>query len=179
MVGTTYENNSYWALKFVSSTSIPHVTGHYRLALPTVEHIHFSPHDLSVNDRLITYSLNSSRVVIEGLPQIFWEDGLPWREANLWAVETVAMGEALPKNVSSNLNGLLNYAKFLEGRGLQWFEFPSRKAYQCLVQYRGALIKARDAGHISPATASEYMRNCTSFDRWVRRRGLLNPLSPL
>lgn len=36
-------------------------------------------------------------------------------------------------------------------------------------------IKARDAGHIRPATASEYMRNCISFYRWVRRRGLLSP----
>lgn len=147
--------------------------------MPTVEHIHFNPHDLSVKNRLITYSLNSSRVVIEGLPQIFWADGLPWREANLWAMERVTNGEALLKTVSSNLNGLLNYAKFLESRSLQWFEFPSRKADRCLVQYRGALIKARDAGHISPATASEYMRNCISFYRWVRRRGLLNPLLPL
>ena len=115
--------------------------------MPTVEHIHFSPHDLSVKDRMITYSLNSSRAVIEGLPQIFWEDGLPWREANLWAMERVTNGEALLKTVSSNLNGLLNYAKFLESRRLQWFEFPSRKADRCLVQYRGALIKARDAGN--------------------------------
>lgn len=147
--------------------------------MATVEHIHFSPHDLSVNDRLVSYSLNSSRVVIKGLPQLFWEGGLPWREANLWAMERVTNGEAILRTVSSNLNGLLNYAKFLEGRELQWFEFPSRKADRCLVQYRGALIKARDAGHISPATASEYMRNCISFYRWVRRRGLLSPILPL
>ena len=56
-------------------------------------------------------------------------------------MERVTNGEALLKTVSSNLNGLLNYAKFLESRGLQWFEFPSRKADRCLVQYRGALIK--------------------------------------
>lgn len=147
--------------------------------MATVEHIHFIPHDPSVKDRLVTYSFNSSRVVIEGLPQIFWEDGSPWREANLWAMERVTNGEAILKTVSSNLNGLLNYAKFLESRMLQWFEFPSRKADRCLVQYRGALIKARDAGHISPATASEYMRNCISFYRWVKRRGLLSPRLPL
>lgn len=147
--------------------------------MATVEHIHFSPHDLNVRDRQITYSLNSSRPVIEGLPQIFWEDGLPWREANLWAMERVTNGEAILKTVSSNVNGLLNYAKFLESRNLQWFEFPSRKADRCLVQYRGALIKSRDAGHLSPATASEYMRNCIMFYRWVRRRGLLSPLLPL
>ncbi|WP_405118093.1 site-specific integrase [Pseudomonas leptonychotis] len=150
-----------------------------RFHLATVEHIHFTPHDPSVKDRLVTYSFNSTRVVIEGLPQIFWEDGSPWREANLWAMERVTNGEAILKTVSSNLNGLLNYAKFLESRMLQWFEFPSRKADRCLVQYRGALIKARDAGHISPATASEYMRNCISFYRWVKRRGFLSPRLPL
>lgn len=147
--------------------------------MATVEHIHFNPHDISIKDRLITYSSNSSRVVIEGLPQIFWVDGRPWREANLWAMERITNGEATLKTVSSNVNGLLNYAKFLESRSLQWFEFPSRKADRCLVQYRGALITARDAGHISPATASEYMRNCISFYRWIRRRGLLSPILPL
>lgn len=94
-------------------------------------------------------------------------------------MERVTNGEAILKTVSSNLNGLLNYAKFLESRGAQWFAFPTRKADRCLVQCRGALIKARDAGRVSPATASEYMRNCISFYRWIRRRGLLNPLLPL
>ena len=75
----------------------------------------------------------------------------------------VSNGEALLKTVSSNPNGLLNYAKFLESRGIQGFEFSSRKADRSLVQYRGTLIKARDVGHISPATASEYMRNCINF----------------
>jgi len=73
------------------------------------------------------------------------------------------------------MNGLLNYAKFLESRDLQWFEFPARKADRCLVLYRGALIKMRDAGQISPSTASEYMRNCIMFYRWVRHRELLSP----
>lgn len=33
----------------------------------------------------------------------------------------------------------------------------------------------RDAGQISPSTASEYMRNCIMFYRWVRHRELLAP----
>ncbi len=73
------------------------------------------------------------------------------------------------------MNGLLNYAKFLESRDLHWFEFPARKAERCLVLYRGALIKMRDAGEIRPSTASEYMRNCVMFYRWVRHKELLSP----
>lgn len=150
-----------------------------RFHLATLEHIHFTPHDLDVRDRVISYSLNASRSAISEVPQIFWEDGTPWREANLWAMERVTCGDALLKTVGSNMNGLLNFAKFLENRTLQWFEFPSRKADRCLVQYRGALIKLRDAGQVSPATASEYMRNCIMFYRWVRAKGLLSPLLPL
>ncbi|CAD0263037.1 hypothetical protein DENIT_13036 [Pseudomonas veronii] len=52
--------------------------------MATVDRINFSPHDPSIKYRLITYSSNSPRVVIEGLPQIFWVDGLPRREANFW-----------------------------------------------------------------------------------------------
>ncbi len=113
---------------------------------------------------------SSSRPSIEGLPQIFWADYAPWREANLWAVERATTGDASLKTVASNMNGLLNYAKFLESRDLQWFEFPARKADRCPVLYRGALIKMRDAGQIGPSTASEYMRNCIMFYRWVRHR---------
>lgn len=90
-------------------------------------------------------------------------------------MERATTGDASLKTVASNMNGLLNYAKFLESRDLQWFEFPARKADRCLVLYRGALIKMRDAGQISPSTASEYMRNCIMFYRWVRHRELLSP----
>lgn len=103
---------------------------------------------------------------------------MPWREANLWAMER-ATAEASLKTVASNMNGLLNYAKLLESRGLHWFEFPVRKADRCLVLYRGALITMRNAGQISPSTASEYMRNCIMFYRWVRHRELLAPHAPL
>ncbi len=37
----------------------------------------------------------------------------------------------------------------------------------------------RDAGQISPSTASEYMRNCVMFYRWVRHKELLPPSLPL
>lgn len=42
-------------------------------------------------------------------------------------MERATSGEASLKTVASNMNGLLNYAKFLESRDLHWFEFPARK----------------------------------------------------
>ncbi len=147
--------------------------------MATLEHIHFVPHNLERKESGVTYSVSNSRPPIEGLPQIFWAGCTPWREANLWAVERSTTGETSLKTVVSNMNGLLNYAEFLESRGLHWLEFPARKADRCLVLYRGALIKMRNAGQISPSTASEYMRNCIMFYRWVRSRELLAPHVPL
>ncbi|AKG71802.1 Site-specific recombinase XerD [Serratia fonticola] len=147
--------------------------------MATLEHIHFAPHNLECKENGVTYSVSSSRPSIKDLPQIFWVGGMPWREANLWAMERATTGEASLKTVASNMNGLLNYAKFLESRGLHWFEFPAKKADRCLVLYRGALIKMRNVGQISPSTASEYMRNCIMFYRWVRHREFIAPHIPL
>ena len=146
--------------------------------MATLERIHFVPHYLERKENTLHYS-PSRRPPIEGLPQIFWEDCTSWKEANLWAVERATTGNASLRTVASNMNGLLHYAKFLEARDLHWFEFPTRKADRCLVLYRGALIKMRDAGQISPSTASEYIRNSVMFYRWVRHKGLLSPHLPL
>ena len=69
--------------------------------------------------------------------QIFWSDGKPWREANLWAIERASSKDYSLKTINGNMNGLLNYAKFLEEENIFWFSFPTKKADRCLVQYRG------------------------------------------
>lgn len=143
--------------------------------MATLEHVLFVPHNLKYSESVVTYSASSSRPSLNGLPQIFWVEGAPWREANLWAMERATIGNVSLKTIASNMNGLLHYAKFLESHELQWYEFPVRKAQRCLVLYRGALIKMRNAGQLSPSTASEYMRNCIMFYRWVMHKELLAP----
>ncbi|EJL81200.1 phage integrase family protein [Herbaspirillum sp. CF444] len=147
--------------------------------MATLEHIHFVPHFLEHTPEAVTYLPSTNRPSIKDLPQIFWADCIPWKEANLWAMERATTGDASLKTVASNMNGLLHYATFLESRNLQWFEFPTRKADRCLVLYRGTLIKMRDNGQISPSTASEYMRNCVMFYRWIRHKELLSSRLPL
>ncbi|MDU5425631.1 MAG: site-specific integrase [Clostridiales bacterium] len=143
--------------------------------MATLERINFVPHNLEHNETTIKYSASCSRSSISGLPQIFWADSTPWREANMWAVERTTTGEASLKTITSNMNGLLNYANFLESFELHWLEFPVRKAERCLVLYRGTLIKMRNSGQIKPSSASEYMRNCIMFYRWIKNKGLLSP----
>lgn len=137
-----------------------------------IERVRFVPHVVLPSEGK-TFYCSSSRPAIEGLPQIFWANNKPWQEANLWAVERATSSRASLKTVSSNMNGLLNYANFLEARSVSWFHFPARKSERCLVIYRGFLVKLRSSGAISPATASEYMRNCIMFYRWVKENKLL------
>lgn len=143
--------------------------------MATLERINFVPHNIERNNNAVIFSVSSSRKPLDGIPQVFWADGTPWREANLWAIERATNCEASLKTIASNMNGLLNYAKFLESNQLHWLEFPTRKAERCLVLYRGMLIKLRNSGQIYPSTASEYMRNCIMFYRWVKFRELLAP----
>lgn len=142
--------------------------------MATLENVRFVPHHVTRDVRSISYISSSSRPILEGVPLIFWADCRPWREANIWAVERATDNRLSLKTVVSNMNGLLHYANFLELQQVRWYQFPQRKADRCLVLYRGALIKLRDLGEISPATASEYMRICIMFYRWVKARQLLD-----
>lgn len=147
--------------------------------MATLEKIRYEPHYFEVTHKSVSHNKKKGYPIIENLPQLFWSNGMPWREANLWALERITSGSALLKTVASNMNGLLNYAKFLELNDIKWFEFPIRKADRCLVRYRGTLIKLRDNGEIAPSTASEYMRICIMFYRWLRNMGFLSDVESL
>lgn len=148
------------------------------IKLATLEQITHTPHNVALANGEIVYS-TSKRPTIKRLPQIFWKNSLPWREANLWALDRATSGDVKVRTVSSSLGGLLHYANFLETNKLEWFAFPMRRADRCLVQYRGLLIQERDSGNIMPSTASEYMRNAIAFYRWLLSRGLLEASTPL
>jgi integrase len=147
-------------------------------AMATLERIRFSPLIVEIKNDLVSY-LPSRRAPIERLPQLFWQDGTPWREANLWAVSRAETKVTSIKTIVSNIGGLLNYANFLESHQIPWFAFPVKKADRCLVRYRGWLIAERDASRLSPSTASEYMRNAVAFYRWALSEGLLDADRPL
>lgn len=142
--------------------------------MATLEKISYSPLRLEFIDKKVIYSLKSQSDTVENFPLIFWDDNTPWREANLWAIERLNSGQVSIKTIISNMNGLLNYAKFLEINKLNWLDFPIRKENRCLIKYRGMLISVREKGQLSPSTASEYMRNCIMFYRWVRDKDLIS-----
>lgn len=116
---------------------------------------------------------------IEKLPQIFWGDGSGWAEANVWALDRAAVGEALNDTVKRNLKHLLTYARFLERAEEDWRHFPVRKEDQPIRMFRKFLIDERDAGSIKPSTATNCMAAVIQFYRFVHLKGLLDSSKPL
>ncbi|WP_218274539.1 site-specific integrase [Paraburkholderia piptadeniae] len=147
--------------------------------MATLEHIRFVPYRCAVTDGKVDYVPLRRGREVQALPQIFWADHTPWKEANLWAVERFTRQAVAIETIESNLRCLASYAAFLEAQNLKWFAFPIRKEERCLVRYRGALVEARNDGLISPSTATMRMRQVIHFYRWVQARGLFSPASPI
>lgn len=147
--------------------------------MATLEQIQYEPYYFSITHKSVSHDKKIGYPIIKNLPQLFWSNGMPWREANLWAIERTTNGNTSLKTVVSNMNGLLNYAKFLELNQIKWFEFPIRKADRCLIRYRGELIKLRNRGELAPSTATEYMRTCIMFYRWARNKGFLSDVESI
>lgn len=144
-----------------------------------LELIRFTPHRIEIQDGHVRSTPATDRRVIIGLPQLFWENGSPWREANLWALERASTRGVSLRTVQTSAMALHRYANWLEKAGINWWSFPIRKADRCLVRYRGALIDARDNGTLAPSTTSQSMRVTIAFYRWLATSGLLSPAWPM
>jgi integrase len=144
-----------------------------------LEYITHEPHRCNVIEDKINWTKVSGAVTIECLPQIFWEDGAPWREVNLWALERATEGDVLIKTISSNFLGLLDYANWLEESKSNWRDFPVRKADRCIFRFRKKLIELRDEGSLAPSTASQRMSSVILFYRWAHSVGLFSTSWPI
>ena len=137
--------------------------------------ISFQPHNDVRQDDTIRWRPSSSHGQIPTLPQIVWDDGIPFRAANLWALARSSGRLIHPKTVKSNLSKLLSYANFLEEEQIDYWHFPARRADQCLIRNRGHLIERRNHDEISPSGASHRMRVVVQFYRFLRAEGLIDP----
>lgn len=147
--------------------------------MPTLEMITYRPHRADIENGCIRWNEAKGRKLIQGLPQIFWMDHTPWREANLWALEQSSSHKKSLKTILSAMTHLHAYAKWLEAENLNWWHFPAREADRCLVRFRGNLISARDNGEIAPSTAKHRMSAVIRFYRWLCATRLLSPEWPM
>lgn len=140
-----------------------------------IEYIRYVPVREKVVNGCIVWSQIKHGRIVDNLPQLFWNDLTPWREANLWAKKRATAKGVKIKTVHANFTALLAYSNWLEDKGVDWWGFPAKQADRCLVKYRGDLIEARDLGEIAPSTASQRMAAVVQFYRWLYAEGLLDP----
>lgn len=108
---------------------------------------------------------------INELPQIFWSNGVPWHEANHWALtKATSLRSGRVKTIRSLMKHLAAYASWLELKeGRDWRHFPLRKQDRTPVIYRGEVIKQRDRGSLAASTAHERMAAVIQFYRHAKR----------
>lgn len=146
-----------------------------------LETVRFQPHRATVDPdkNCVRWSLVRSGNTVPRLPLIFWDTGLPWREANLWLMQAATEGEIDIKTVESRASSLLFYAQWLESGKVKWWDFPKIKSNRCLVKYRGYLIKLRRNGTLAPSTVSQRMNVTIRFYRWLHENSLLSSQWPI
>lgn len=143
-----------------------------------LESVLFRPHRSVIDGDRVSWSPIPGGKEIKRLPMIFWDDGTPWREANLWALEAASSGEIDIRTVQSRATSLLLYANWLDSTGTAWWDFPLQRKMRCLVRYRGELIKLRKDGRLAASTVSQRMQVAIQFYRWLRANALFSTAWP-
>jgi len=106
------------------------------------------------------------------IPQIFFNDGEPWRAANRYAVSKLqAVSGNNIKTVVSNMRHLKGYAEWLEDNNVDWRDFPKKIKDRCLFRFRGFLIRQRDEGILKPSYVTARMNAVIHFYRWAQVHG--------
>lgn len=142
--------------------------------------IKFSRHQPVVEDDHVIWNAHGEgKKDIDGLPQIIWEDQMPWREANLWATSRATGKKVNIKTIISTMKHVHAFANWLEDERLTWYHFPDRESDRCLVMYRGHLISQRDLGHIAPSTTQHRMNAIIRVYRWFKAYNLISADLPM
>lgn len=143
-----------------------------------LEYIHHQFYEGSLRDDQLVWQ-QQDRTDLPALPQIFWDDGRGWNEANLWALERAASCEVSAETVKRVMKHLCRYAYFLEEAGIDWQHFPVRREEQALRKFRKNLIDSISTGEISSATAANCISCVIQFYRFAQVHHLVGAQSPL
>ena len=133
-----------------------------------------------IENGVVCWEPDKLAVPIEGLPEIFWDNGEPWSEANHWALTkaTRAVGGDI-KTVTSLMKHLTAYASWLEANDMDWRHFPIRMADRAIVRFRGELIRQRSIGVLRPSTVTARMAAVIQFYRHAKVYGFIDRNSPM
>lgn len=149
--------------------------------MASLEYIDYIPHRPIVDAvGQATWERDRACQSIDGLPQIFWSDGSPWLEANLYAHHRATNQMKHILTVKSNLGHLHKYAQWLEEQGLDWRHFPTLERDRVLIRWRKRLIELRDKyGLLASSTATERMSATVNFYKFAKAHDLISRDVPM
>ncbi|KVD49051.1 integrase [Burkholderia sp. ABCPW 11] len=144
-----------------------------------LEYIHHEFFDASLCEHDELFWTKEPKRPIDRLPQIFWDDGRGWDEANLWALDRTASCHVHAETTNRTMKHLSRYANFLEASGIDWRHFPIRKEEQVLRRFRKHLVEERDDGMLASSTASNCMSTVIQFYRFAEAHNLVRADGPM
>jgi len=147
--------------------------------MANLEFIDFTPLREFINGDSVTWETDKLSRVISRLPQIFWENGSGWAEANYWALDKASHFKTDIETVKALMKHLHAYACFLEDNQFDWRHFPMRLADRAIVRFRGHLIKQIDNGYLASSTARARMAAVIQFYRHADAHSFVTHESPM
>lgn len=144
-----------------------------------LEFITFTPQGVEVGASGELRIKASDRASIPNLPQLFWNDGTAWIEANLWALERFSDEQIDFETVKRTMKHLRKYAEFLETKRFDWRHFPILKTEQPLRKFRKWLLDEVNESAIALSTASNCMAAVIQFYRYADANELIGAQSPM
>ena len=141
--------------------------------MSNLEQIRYEPCFPEIQGSVVNWVTSKSIRCIERLPQIFWRNGQPWSEVNLWALEMGRNKNIKLKTIQTIFEHLHKYANWLEQEKIDWRHFPKQMSERVIVRFRGYLIDLRDRGGLSPSTTSARMRAVIRFYRYADCHSLI------
>ena len=147
--------------------------------MASLEYINFKPLREVVEDGVLRWEPDKLARAIPRLPQVFWDTGEGWAEANFWALDRASHPHADVETVKSLMKHLHAYAQFLESTELDWRHFPMRLAERAVVRFRGHLVDCIKRGSLASSTARARMAAVIQFYRHADAHGFVSAESPL
>lgn len=148
--------------------------------MATLEYINYIPHRPEIEEGEVNWRADKAVSSVDRLPLIFWQNGEPWREVNLWALEMARNRDVKLRTVVSAMEHLHKYSDWLEQATpfVDWRHFPQIKAERVLIRYRGYLIDERDAGVLKPSTTTARMNAVIRFYRFAASKNFISRDAP-
>lgn len=143
-----------------------------------LEFIDFKPWREGLKGNDIIWERDKVAPGIRRLPQLFWDAGEGWAEANHWALEKMTDG-AHPDTAKGLMKHLHAYACFLETNNLDWRHFPTRLAERVTLRFRGDLIQQIERGSLSSSTARSRINAVVQFYRHAAAYDFVTPANPM